>query len=585
LTLFNELKRRNVFKVAIAYIVVSWLVLQVADVVLNNITAPGWIFHVLLLFLLIGFPLAIIFAWAFELTPEGLKRDQAPDTDVAMLEETPEAPEEQLVAEAQPPGEVERSIAVLPFVNMSDDASNEYFSDGISEELLNLLSRVSKLRVAAQTSSFSLKGKDLQISEVGEILKVAHVLEGSVRKAGNQVRITVQLIKTNDGFHLWSETYDHTLDDIFKVQGEIAAAVVEQLKCKLAAAVVEQLKCKLLGEIPRIEQTDPAAYALFLQARQMSRQGTASSWDRSIDLYQQALAIDPEYAAAWTDLADVYSRQTNKALRSVDEGNALIREAAGKALEVNQEYAPAHAVLGRSTLNLEGDLSAAARHIERALVLAPGNTEILFEAAMLVRSLGRIEECISFQEDAVSRDPVNPVGHYRLGLSYLWAGHLDESIESERIALALSPGRIGVQYAIGVALLFKGEPEAALEIMHQESDEGWRANGRALAHHELGQARESDAALAKLIEGWEVGAAYNIAYILAFRGEADRAFEWLDKAVKYKDPGLTDIPIQPLFANIHSDPRWLPFTKSIGKSPQQLAAIEFSLPQRYLGSG
>ena len=572
MTLFNELKRRNVFKVAIAYIVVSWLLLQVADVVLNNITAPAWIFHVLLLFLLVGFPLAVIFAWAFEHTPEGLKRDQAPDPDVAMLEETPVAPVEQRVAEAQAPGETERSIAVLPFVNMSDDASNEYFSDGISEELLNLLSRVSKLRVAAQTSSFSLKGKDLQISEVGEILKVAHVLEGSVRKAGNQVRITVQLIKTNDGFHLWSETYDHTLDDIFKVQGEIAAAVVEQLKCKL------------LGEIPRIEQTDPAAYALFLQARQISRQGTASSWDQSIDLYQRALAIDPEYAAAWTDLADVYSRQTNKALRPVNEGNALIREAAGKALEISPEYAPAHAVLGRSTLNLEGDLPAAARHIERALVLAPGNTDILFEAAMLVRSLGRIEECISFQEEAVTRDPVNPVGHYRLGLSYLWAGHLDEAIESERIALGLSPGRIGVQYAIGVALLFKGEPEAALEIMHQESDEGWRANGRALAHHELGQARESDAALTKLIEGWEEGAAYNIAYILAFRGEADRAFEWLDKAAKYKDPGLTDIPIQPLFTNIHSDPRWLPFTISIGKSPQQLAAVEFSLPQRYLGS-
>jgi len=567
MSLFNELKRRNVFKVAIAYIVVAWLVMQVADVVLNNIAAPGWIFHVLLLFLLIGFPFAVIFAWAFELTPEGLKRDQQPGPDAALLEETRQGPVEQPVAEPQPPGELEQSIAVLPFVNMSDDESNEYFSDGISEELLNLLSRVSKLRVAAQTSSFSLKGKDLQISEVGEILKVAHVLEGSVRKAGNQVRITVQLIKTNDGYHLWSETYDHTLDDIFKVQGEIAAAVVKQLKCTL------------LGDIPRIEQTDPAAYALYLQARQMSRQGTASSWKQSVSLYQQALKIDPEYAAAWTDLADVYSRQTVKALRPFDDGNALIREAAGKALTIDPEYAPAHAVLGRNILNLDGDLPAAAQHLERALALAPGNTEIGFEAAVLVRGLGRIEECIAFQEYAVTRDPVNPVGHYRLGLSYLWAGHPDQAIESQRIALGLSPGRIGAQYAIGVALLFKGEPEAALAAMHQESDTGWRANGRALAHHALGQENESDDALAELIKDFEEGAAYNIAYILAFRGEADRAFVWLDKAVKYKDPGLTDIPIQPLFANIHSDPRWLPFTESIGKSPQQLAAVEFSLPQ------
>ena len=241
MSLFNELKRRNVVKVTIAYIVMAWLVMQVADVVLNNIEAPGWVFSVIMLLVGLGLPFAILFSWAFELTPEGLKLEKNIDRsqsithetgrkldfiiigvlvvalgyfaidkfvldasrDAALVEATTQAVAEQVAAEAVP-AESDKSIAVLPFVNMSDDASNEFFSDGLSEELLNLLAKVPELRVAARTSSFSLKDKELQIAEIGEILKVAHVLEGSVRKAGNQVRITAQLIHVEDGYHLWS---------------------------------------------------------------------------------------------------------------------------------------------------------------------------------------------------------------------------------------------------------------------------------------------------------------------------------------------------------------------------------------------
>jgi TolB-like protein len=549
--------------VTIAYIIASWLVLQVADVILNNIAAPAWIFHVLLLFLAIGFPFAVIFAWAFELTPDGLKREHELDRNAALVEATTLPKTDLTVAEPQEPEDSDKSIAVLPLVNMSEDASNEYFSDGISEELLNLLAKIPELRVAALTSSFSLKGKDLQISEVGDILKVAYVLEGSVRKSGDQVRITAQLIQVNNGYHLWSETYDRTLDNIFAVQDEIAAAVVEQLKVTL------------LGAAPTVQTTDPAAYALYLQARQLARHATADAWEQAIGMYQQALAIAPGYAAAWADLADVYNRQTNKALHPFEEGFALAREAAEKALEIDPENAKAHACLGHILLSFDDDLKTAAQHFEQALSLEPNNPDILLEAARMARSLGHLDESISLQEFVVARDPVNPDGHYRLGATYLWAGRLDEAIASLNIALSLSPGRIAAQWAIGVALLLKGEPGAALVAIQQETDVGWRTAGLVKAHHSLGQAAESDAALTEMIKTLEFGAAYNIAYMFAYRGEIDCAFEWLDKAVQYKDPGLVDIPVQPLFANLHSDPRWLPFLESIGKSPQQLAAIEF----------
>ncbi len=286
MSLFNELKRRNVFKVAIAYIVVAWLVMQVADVVVNNIEAPGWVFQVLLLFLALGLPFAIIFAWAFEMTPDGLKREHevdrsqsitgdtgrkldftiigvlvlalgyfawdkfvlSVDREAALVEAARQEVSAQVASEeAEKPQTTEsgQSIAVLPFVNMSSDTEQEYFSDGLSEELLNLLAKIPELRVTSRSSAFSYKGKDFKIADVGRELGVAHVLEGSVRKAGNQVRITAQLIEVENDTHLWSETYDRSLDNIFAIQDEISSAVVDPLKITL------------LGETPVVTETDP----------------------------------------------------------------------------------------------------------------------------------------------------------------------------------------------------------------------------------------------------------------------------------------------------------------------------------------
>ena len=459
--------------------------------------------------------------------------------------------------------ETVRSIAVLPFVNMSDDASNEYFSDGISEELLNLLAKIPELQVAARTSSFSFKDQALEIPEIAKRLNVAHVLEGSVRKSGNQVRITAQLIRADDGFHVWSDAWVRTLDDIFSIQDEIAGDVAEQLKVTL------------LGEAPTV-QTDPEAYALFLQARHLGRQFTAESVEQSNALYEQALAIDPDYAAAWAGLANNYAYQATFVLLPIDEGFRRAREAAERALAIDPENAEAYARLGWIAGDYDLDLVTAARHHERALDLEPTNPDIIVPAASLAMDLGRLDEAIALKEYVVALDPVSPTDHYWLGRAYLLAGSLDEAIGSFRTVLTLSPEFLGAHYFTGVALLLKGEPEAALAAMQQEPDEAFRLIGLVMVYHALGQAAESDATLAELIEKHGQSWAYNIAYVLAFRGEADRAFVWLDKAVQIKDPGLSGMALQ-LFANIHSDPRWMPFLESIGKSPEQLAAIEFEV--------
>ncbi len=462
-------------------------------------------------------------------------------------------------------GPEENSIAVLPFADMSPDKDHEYFCDGISEELLNMFSKLPELRVAARTSSFSFKGKEVAIPEIARQLNVAHILEGSVRKAGDRVRITAQLIHADDGYHLWSDTYDRTLDDIFAIQDDIAADVVAQLKVRL------------LGEALQVRETDPRAYALYLQARHLDDMATPENYEKAIELFKQALAIDPEYPPAWGGLSRAYVNQAQFGLRPVDEGFEMAREADQKALAIDPDFATAHAGLGWIATFHDGDLAAAARHYERALRLEPRNIRVIANASALLSHLGRSGERIALLEYAVVRDPVNPTSHWNLGHTYLRTGRWNDAIESFRTTLTLSPGRAAVHSALGQALMQKGDPRAALEAIQLESFEAYRLIRLAMVYHDLEQESESDAALAELIEKYEKDAAYNVAYVLAYRNEADRAFEWLDKAVEYNDPGLSEIATENLFANLYNDPRWLPFLESIGRSPGQLAAIEFSV--------
>ena len=462
----------------------------------------------------------------------------------------------------------ENSIAVLPFVDMSAGKDQEYFSDGISEELLNLLAKIPQLQVTARTSSFSFKGKEVAIPEIARTLHVAHVLEGSVRKAGNSVRITAQLIKAGTDTPLWSQTYDRKLDDIFAVQDEIAADVVKQLKVTL------------LGAAPKARTTDPGAYALYLQAVQLGRQFTAEAFQQSDALYHKVLAIDPRYAPAWYGLARNFGNEPSQGLLSNKEGYAQAREANMKALAIDPDYAPAHAQLGWTAMYDDNDLAGAAQHLKRALAVDPADLDVLNYSAALLQSLGRLDEAgLTLEEAILRRDPVNVSALFNLGLGQRMTGRFDAAIASFRTVLSLSPSNGGAHCQLGVALLLKGDAHGALAEIEQETSEIYKMIGLAMAYHALGRKADSDAALSALIAKYEKDWSYNIAYVYAYRGEADKAFEWLDKAVEYGDPGLGEIVTDNLFDKIHADPRWLPFLRKIGKAPEQLAKIEFNVTQ------
>jgi TolB-like protein/Flp pilus assembly protein TadD len=476
------------------------------------------------------------------------------------------APVTQPFAESKPaaPAVGDKTIAVLPFVDMSQAKDQEYFSDGLSEELLNLLAKIPALSVTSRSSAFSYKGKDVKLAQVARELGVAHILEGSVRKSGNRLRITAQLIDARTDKHIWSETYDRSLDDIFAVQDDIAGAVVSQLKVTL------------LGAAPKAKVVDPKAYAISLQARQLRRQGTRDSVAQALSLYSEALAIDPKFAGACEGITLCRLRQYIMEWGTAGEIQQLAREAANQTLTLDPDSATAYTTLGSLILRSPGgDLATVARHYEHALALDPANAETVYDSLILFPILGRSEEAVAFGEYCVAHDPVGSFAHSTLGRVYHWIGRRDEAISSFRTALRLSPDVALLHNMIGTALLKKDAKAALAEFLQGPLDED-RPINLAMAYHALGQKAQSDAALAEGISKYEKTAAWNIAYALAFRGESDRAFEWLDKAIAYQDTGLTLSAFNPGFENLHSDPRWLPFLRKIGRAPEQVAGIKFN---------
>jgi len=459
----------------------------------------------------------------------------------------------------------DHSIAVLPFVNMSSDKEQEYFSDGLSEELLNLLAQVPQLRVIARTSSFSFKGQEADIAEIAQKLNVAHVLEGSVRKSGDTLRITAQLIRASDSSHLWSQTYDRPMTDVFKVQDEIAGAVVEQLKIRL------------LGDAPNARATDPRAYALFLRAREIGRQYNAAALDQAVALYKQALAIDSNYAPAWDGLAEAYFYRIDLGVVTSDVGLPLAREAIRRALTIDPDYASTYARAALIAGVVENDLPSAARRVEQGLTLDPANLDVITAAGRIALRLGRSDLSIKLAEYRVGRDPINVVSREYLANAYGYLGRFDDAVTEFRTALELSPESSALHEELGETLLQKGDARAALAEIQREPSEQWRLLGLAMANHALGRKAESDSALNDLIGKYEHTMSYNIAYVLAWRGEIDRAFEWLDKAVQYGDSGLGALAVNPMFANLQSDPRWPLFLRKIKMAPEQLAAIKFDV--------
>jgi TolB-like protein/Tfp pilus assembly protein PilF len=550
---FTELRRRKVIQTAVLYAVSAWVLLQVAELLLEMLEVPPWGLKLVFVLLLIGFPLALLLSWLNQVTPEGIRRETAaPEPSRGLPPAHAFAPH----ASDSPPAETaspetaadQRSIAVLPFANLSEDKANEYFADGLSEELLNLLSRIKELRVVARTSSFSFKGRTVGAAEIARELKVAHLLEGSVRRSGSRIRITAQLIRASDSSHVWSQSFDRDLSDIFAVQDEIAAAVAGELEIKLFG-----------GPAPKARPTDPRAYSLYLQGRHFFSLLSATGFEQAIPALEGALAIDPGFAPAWGMLGALYWGQANNSLIPYEEGARKARLASEKALALDPEQAEALSLIGLLDVIVHRDVDAALRRTNRALELEPHNQRVLLRAAGVARQRGRTDEAIGYAEQALSADPLSPNAHAVLGLTYYYAGRLDDAEAMRRKLLALSPGWLSGQYYLGRILLARGDAQAALEAIRQESSPMWRLTGLALVHHALGQRAESDAALEELRKLDPVGIAYQFAEIHAYRGEIDLAFEWLERAEATNDSGLTDAITNPVMRSLHADPRWAAF--------------------------
>ena len=446
------------------------------------------------------------------------------------------------------------SIAVLPFVNMSSDKEQEYFSDGLSEELLNDLAKIPGLRVAARTSSFQFKGKTEDLRAIAEKLNVSTILEGSVRKEGNRVRITAQLIKAADGFHLWSETYDRELKDVFAVQDEIARSVASSLKLAL-------LGTNTGAGSAQEKNTD--AYNAYLQGRYFLERRDKANMEKAVSYYEQAVKLDPGYALAWAELARARIRQASAGYLPVDVGFPKAREAADRALALDPNLAEAHAAMGGIKNNYDWDWAGADASYQKALALESGNATVIRGAASLAATLGRFEEALSLDRRAAELDPLSASTQNNIGLFAYRSGRLDEAVVAFKRVLELNPEGPVAHCFLGKAYLAESRPQEALAEIEREPDTSWRLYGLALAYKALGRKKESDAALAELVSKYHAESAFQIAEVYAFRGESDRAFEWLERAYVQRDGGLAEMKGDPLLKSLEHDPRYAAFLKKM----------------------
>ena len=434
MSFFEELKRRNVVRVGVVYLIAAWLLAQVADLVLENFQAPDWVIQAILITLLIGFPVAVIFAWAFELTPEGIKKEKDVDRSQSITRTTGRKLDRTMIAilvvalayfvwesrfspndgdqagiassddaAAQSEGDAgdakAKSVAVLPFVNMSSDTEQEYFSDGISEEILNSLARVKELKVAGRTSSFAFKGKNQDLRQIGETLGVDHILEGSVRKSGTKVRITAQLIQVEDGFHLWSDTYDRELDDVFAIQDEIATAILTQLKAHL-----------LEGEeiIIASPSTNSEAYDLYLLARQRIYERSGPTIESAAQLLDEAIAIDADYAPAYAlrGIAALLLRDDQYGTLPKEQALTQGKLYLDQALRLDPQQPEALAGMGLYYQEVPGKTAESIEFLEKALAINPAMIDASNWLHIAYSNAGRLEESIRILEQMNQRDPL-----------------------------------------------------------------------------------------------------------------------------------------------------------------------------------
>ena len=596
-SLLTELKRRNLFRIAALYLVGGWIILQVADVLFGLLDLPGWSLRLVVAILALGFPVALVFAWIYEVTPEGLKPARAVSPEQSITSETgrklntaitvilviavllligdrifqrdvPQSPvtsqaveynsvtDNGLASESlSPPAPQKQSVAVLPFVDMSPAKDQEYFTDGLTENLLNGLAQVPGLQVAGRTSSFAFKNKNEDLRSVGEQLGVANILEGSVQKSGERIRITAQLVNASNGYHLWSQTFDRTLEDIFAVQDEIAVEVTKALKVALLGAEVQAAE-------PHVAASSSAAYTEYLKGRYADKLNTIEGALEAIDHYQRAIDLDPAMSLAWAGLASATAWHTGYS-SDFAEGYEKARAAANKALELDNSLPEAHLALADVQMSHDWDWSGAQASLQRALSLRPGDANILQKLARLEGILGKKEESLSHMQQAAILDPLDWGIQTGLAVAYSGTGQFDQSLEILRRVREMEPGRSGTHYRFGRHFLRTGKFSEALEEFKLETFDFLSVSGQALALDKLGKTAESQSQLNLLITAIGESASYQIAQVYAQREDADSAMTWLERGFVIRDPGLVYLKSDSTFDPLRDDPRFQALLKKM----------------------
>jgi TolB-like protein/tetratricopeptide (TPR) repeat protein len=450
----------------------------------------------------------------------------------------------------------DKSVAVLPFADMSEKKDQEYFSDGLADELIEQLGRTPGLKVIARTSSFSFKGKSDDIATIAAKLKVANVLEGSVRRSGDKLRVSTQLIRADSGQPVWSETFDREFKDVFAIQDEIATAVVSALKLKLGGEVVA---------VAAHGTTNPEAYSAYLMGRQLSQQTTIASWREAIETYQKAISLDPRYADAYSGLAlsDYYLADST--------GDAALKikaeQAANKAVELDPGLAIGYATRGFLRYIQRFDWAGAESDFKHSLELEPTNSRALQRYGSLLARVGRAKEGAEMIRKAIDLDPLASLHWQNLGTVLVFLREYPAAYEAFRHALAIRPENSLNKFNLARLQLFDGKTQEALVTAQSISDEAFRSAGVAMAEHTLGDAKASQQALERLISSSAADSAYQIAEVYAWRGEKDNAFEWLERAHRQQDGGLSELKVDPMFALLHSDPRFVAMLRTLNFPP------------------
>lgn len=585
MSVFTELRRRNVYRIAAAYVVAAWLVIQLVETIFPAFGFDEAATRLAVIVLMIGFVPAVVLAWVFEITPQGLRLDTQDDSrirpdprasrrldqviiaflviavayfafDKFIFTEANEAAPEEAIAQVPVGG----SIAVLPFVDMSPGGDQAYFSDGISEELLNLLSRIPELRVVSRSSSFAFKDKNTKARDIARELDVNYILEGSVRKDGDRVRITAQLIDALTDTHLWSGTFERELKDIFAIQDEIATSVIPALEIEL------------LHKLPITTETDPKAYTLYLQGLHFYQQRTSQGLENAVNHLLRSIEIDSGYAPAWVTLASAYINQGHTGQRDYSDAYELATKAIDEALRLNPDLPFAHSARAWIAFNFERDYAKSARHFRIARTLFPNSDVILANSSALLTHLGRVDESLRLLSRSIALQPADSVAYEMRALRFMRLGRLEEAEADIDKAIQLSPGS-GSHYSNRALLrLLQNRPQEAIADAEKADHESLRLAILAMANNDLGFREASDEAIGALLAEHADDDAYNIAMAFAWRGESDKAFDWLDRAISHGQ-SVYGIKTDPFFRGLTGDPRWDSILERLGLTDDQVVDI------------